>query len=292
MSSSKVGRCKLCQREGSLLDSHLIPAFVSRWVKQTSATGFMRGFEEPNVRKQDFPTLPLLCSDCEQRFSSSEKKFAEAIFFPCHEGRTRFAYEEWLLYFAASLGWRCLVASNREGLQDHPQHVAPVDAARDIWADFLLGRREGVGPYRFNLFFTPVGGWSTAKVPDGLNWYFRNADMTPVFSRTRAATYAKLPGMFFWTSIVPPDPGGWKRTRITRRGTIRSKQQIISDGAVGEFLMHRADTIFKKINDLSPTQKQRIEDAVRRNPDRAATSGSFEAWLQDERIRIENRFKS
>ena len=292
MGVSSTAACRLCGNGTAIVGSHVMPAFVARWIKQTSATGFLRSFEAPNQRKQDFPTVPLLCPDCEQRFSASEKKFAELIFVPFHEGRTRFSYEDWLLYFAVSLAWRCLTASKREGLQDHPQHAAPVDLACDTWADFLLRRSDGVGPYRFNLFFTPFGGRSDARVPDGFNWYLREADMTPVYSKTRAAAYAKLPHMFFWTSIVPPDPGGWRGTRIAAHGTIRAKNQIMKDGVVGEFLMNRADVVFKRISDLSPMQKRRIEDAVRRNPDRAVSSQSFEAWLHDERLRQENRFKS
>jgi hypothetical protein len=242
---------------------------------------------------QDFPTVPLLCQDCEQRFSASEKKFAELIFVPFHEGRIRFSYEEWLLYFAVSLAWRCLTTSKRVGLQDHPQHAAPVDLACETWADFLLGRTNLVGPYRFNLFFTPGGGRSTARLPDGLNWYLLGgADMTPVYSKTLAAAYAKLPGMFFWTSIVPHDPGGWKGTRIAKHGTIRAKDQMMKEAAVGGFLMDRVDVVYKRISDLSATQKRRIEDAARRDPERTANSRSFEAWLHDERLRRENKFKS
>ena len=291
MGLSSAASCRLCRNETTLVQSHLVPAFVARWIKATSATGLFRGFEDPNQRRQDFPTLPFLCTECEQRFSTAEKRFAELIFVPFHGGRTRFFYEDWLLYFAVSLAWRCLAASKREGLQDHPHHAAPVDLACDAWADFLLGRSDRVGPYRFNLFFTPFGPRSDARLPDGLNWYLREADMTPVYSNTRAAVYAKLPCMFFWASIVPPDPGGWRGTRIAAHGTIRAKNQIMKDGAVAEFLMNRADAIFKKINDLSPTQKRRIEDTVRRDPDRVLSSHSFEAWLHDESLRHENRLK-
>ncbi len=116
--------------------------------------------------------------------------------------------------------------------------------------------------------------------------------MTAVYSKAFAATYVKLPGMVFWTSIVPPDPGGWKGTRIAKHGTIRSnKSQIVKDADVGIFLMSRADTIFRKINELSPQQKQRIEDTVLRDPHRAVQSLSFEAFLQDERLRRDNSFK-
>jgi len=235
----------------------------------------------------------LLCHDCEQRFSPSEKKFAELIFVPFHDGRSRFLYEEWLLYFAVSLAWRFLATSNNEGLQDHPRHVEPVDQARQAWAEFLLGRTDSVGPHRFNLFFTPLGGSSESRVADGLAWYFlRGADMTTVYSEARAATYVKLPGMLFWTSIVPPDPGGWSGTRISKRGTLRQRAQTLGERWAGQFLMERADRVYKRISNLSTQQNQRIADSIRRDPARAAQSRSFQAWLDDERLRQENSSKS
>src|ERR1700683_5483083 len=150
----KSSVCALCDGEGELRDSHVVPAFVAKWIKETSATGYLRGYQVPNQRMQDLPTTSLLCDECEQRFSVAEKKFAEMIFRPFTDGRSRFPYQDWLLYFATSLSWRCLASSNGEGLQDHPEHRAAVDRAKEAWADFLLGRTDNVGPYRFNLFFT------------------------------------------------------------------------------------------------------------------------------------------
>jgi hypothetical protein len=207
-----------------------------------------------------------------------------------NDGRSRFPYEEWLLYFAVSLAWRCLATSGEEGLRDHPHHLDAVGRARDTWTGYLLGKSDYAGPYRFNLFFTPLGGSSDSRVPDGLSWYFmRGTDMTPVYSKALVATFIKLPGMLFWTSIVPPDPGGWKGTRIAKRGTLRQKDQGMDEG---QFLMDRVDLIYKRINNLSSQQSQRITDTVRRNPERAAQSGSFKAWLDDERIRRANKLKS
>jgi len=186
-----------------------------------------------------------------------------------------------------------LETSTGEGLKDHPQHVDPISRARAAFASFLLGNRGEIRPYRFNLLFAPGGGSSEARLPEGLNWYLvRGADMTAVYSKSLAAAYVKLPGMLFWTSIVPPDPGGWKGTRIAKHGTIRSnKNQIVKDADVGTFLMGRADTIYKKISDLSPEQKRRIEDTTSRDSRRAVESQSFETFLQDERLRRDNRFK-
>jgi len=285
--------CRLCGSEAEILESHVIPAFVGTWIKETSATGFLRGYHAPNRRMQDLPTARLLCGVCEQRFSRSEKKFVELLFRPFHDGRSRFFYEKWLLDFAVSMAWRCLATSNREGLRDHPHHTDAVKSARDTWTRYLLAQSDYAGPYRFNLFFTPLGGSSDSPVPDGLNWYFmRGADMTPVYSTACAATFIKLPGMLFWTSIVPPDPGGWRGTRIAERGTLRQSRQAMGERAAGQFLMDRVDLIYKRINNLSPQQSQRIIDSVRRNPERAAQSGSFEAWLDDERIRRANAPKS
>ena len=67
--SPLTSECGLCGNLAELRDSHIVPAFVARWIKDTSATGFLRGFHQPNRRVQDFPTKRLLCEGCEQRFS-------------------------------------------------------------------------------------------------------------------------------------------------------------------------------------------------------------------------------
>jgi len=289
MSMTAEARCKLCDGNGPLLQSHVIPAFVARWIKKTSATGFLRTFHEPNRRVQDFRSVRLLCQACEQRFASAEDKFARLMFVPFHQGRSRFPYDDWLLYFAVSLAWRCSVTSDDEQLRKYPQHVEAVEAARFAWANCLLDRADTIAPYRFNIFFTPAGVTSGSVLPEGLAWYLLRApDGTPVYSAARTAIYVKLPGMFFWTSIVPPDPGGWRGTKIGGRGTLRSKNQVIRERPVGQFLMNRVETVFKRMSDLSPMQRQRINDDIMGNPERAAVSKTFDALLDDQRIRGEN----
>jgi len=75
------GKCALCNKESDLRVSHIIPRFVSVWLKQTSATGFLRGTKNPEKRMQDLPKLPFLCGDCKQNFSKLENYFAKNIFF-------------------------------------------------------------------------------------------------------------------------------------------------------------------------------------------------------------------
>ncbi len=116
--------------------------------------------------------------------------------------------------------------------------------------------------------------------------------MTSVYSKVRAATYTKIPGMLLWTSIVPPEPGGWRGTRIAKRGTLRQRNQHLAEAAAGAFLMDRAKLIYQRIDSLSPEQRERIAAAVSRDPERAAGSQSFAAWLEDERLRCENKHKA
>ena len=67
-----LGTCALCGQQKDLRKSHIVPRFVGKWLKSTSATGFLRGVKNPELRLQDLPTLPLLCGDCEQIFSKLE----------------------------------------------------------------------------------------------------------------------------------------------------------------------------------------------------------------------------
>src|SRR5262245_14566714 len=102
------GRCRLCHDEAPLQLSHVLPAFVTRWLRETSV-GHIRMVETPNRRVQDGPKAHLLCTKCEQVFSGWEKAFAERIFEPFHAsgvGETRVRYQDWALEFATSVSWR------------------------------------------------------------------------------------------------------------------------------------------------------------------------------------------
>src|SRR3989304_9636938 len=106
------GTCALCRQQKDLRKSHIIPRFVSKWLKSTSATGFLRGVVKPEMRRQDLPTFPMLCEECEQIFSKLESYFAREIFYPfMDEGKRDIAYDGTLLRFIISLSWRTLKTS-------------------------------------------------------------------------------------------------------------------------------------------------------------------------------------
>jgi hypothetical protein len=63
------GTCAFCGEHKSLKDSHVLPAFVYRWLRTRSGTGHIRNTENPNRRVQDGLKFPWLCGDCESQFN-------------------------------------------------------------------------------------------------------------------------------------------------------------------------------------------------------------------------------
>ena len=74
--------CSLCHESKKLKESHFIPKFVGKWLKRTSATGYLRNIDNINKRQQDSLKDYLLCNDCELLFSGWEKQFSEKMFIP------------------------------------------------------------------------------------------------------------------------------------------------------------------------------------------------------------------
>src|ERR1041384_7712632 len=102
-----VEPCRLCGKTAELKLSHIIPAFVFRWKRQTSANGYLRMADAPNKRVQDGIKKYWLCEACEARFSRVEDRFSAHVFYPfANEDASRVRYAPWMLQFAASLVWR------------------------------------------------------------------------------------------------------------------------------------------------------------------------------------------
>jgi hypothetical protein len=103
------GTCRLCGNQADLRQSHIIPAFVFRWLRDTSGTGHIRTSDEPNLRVQDGLKRPWLCGLCEERLNRSETEFATNIFHPyLTNSGARLRYAAWLMHFCTSLSWRVL----------------------------------------------------------------------------------------------------------------------------------------------------------------------------------------
>jgi hypothetical protein len=75
-----MGKCYFCGKNESIKNSHIIPAFIINWLKNTSLTKHIRSSVNANRRVQDGEKLDLLCNTCENDFSKNELRFKDNIF--------------------------------------------------------------------------------------------------------------------------------------------------------------------------------------------------------------------
>ena len=141
-----------------------MPKFAFDWLR--TERGGLRDLATPNLLVQDGVKPRLLCGACEGLFGSWERQVSERIFRPLHKGTaSSFSYGPWLLKFAVSLSFRVLALHGQElvRLKDGPPvssarraSVARLGTASGLWAPFLKGDRDTLGPYEHFCFALPL----------------------------------------------------------------------------------------------------------------------------------------
>jgi hypothetical protein len=262
--------CRLCGKTKELRESHILPGFVFRWQKETSATGYLRSRQQPNRRVQDGRKLPLLCGDCEQRFNQWETEFAKRIFYLMTRGdAARASYGPWLLLFCASVSWRVLVFF-KEIINDFdhiPTALLPtVERAEITWREFLLGSR----PHPHEQHILPLPGeiiqsYTHSDMPANINRYlFRTPDMSVPTINEGAFTYSKLGPFIILGFLAMPRPKQWVGIKVnTHGGTLRPREYVMPSHSMNFSLT-------KPTKRTSEKQTAKIAEAYRANMDRAA----------------------
>jgi hypothetical protein len=269
-----------------LLYSHLIPRFAVKWLKKTSATGYLRSLLSGR-RQQETRREYLLCPNCERLLGRDEKRFAERIFVPYQQKphlQTSFVYEEWLLRFLVGLHWRALVT-----MDPVPENVRAVfAAAEERWRKYLLGQAPDPGATEFHVQFSDVIDHSTFDLPKKINWYLaRSFDASPIHTPSDdALMYVKLPRLILLAFITPRDPKeeDWNGTQVSAQGVIHTKQNV-STARFGEFLLGRARAIEDAPPTLTARQKRKMFEQAQVDPRPFLGSDSFQVHLADRRMR-------
>jgi hypothetical protein len=268
-----TGVCRLCGQTRDLRDSHIVPKFVFDWMKQTGGTHF-RVSGTPNRRVQDGRKYPLLCEECEQRFSGKEKWFSENIFDPyIGRGVKSLPYDGSLFYFLVSVLWRALQDEWAEVPPGHPFR-ARLELAEQEWRTFLLG---GPVPPTFNdlhLFLTDVSVQEDSQPVVNFNRYFARAvDHTIASSQRQCFVYAKFARFIAFAGVGGLDPALLIGTKIYPAGSTLTLPQEMRDGGVGEFMLDRARTLNEMIA-LGTSQKQKsvVTEAFRKQAEKILKS--------------------
>ena len=149
-------KCALCQQEKELQLSHIIPKFAGRYLKETSI-GNIRNQENPNRTVQDIEKHYLLCHDCEELFSASERYFSQTIFYPyLRDHEQEFSYSNQLFYFITSLSWRSLyldIVNFVRGGDIKIEVLEKMIDADKVMRKFLLRERDDIGTIENHIFF-------------------------------------------------------------------------------------------------------------------------------------------
>jgi len=228
-------KCKLCNQEKEIVQSHIVPKFVVRFLKETGP-GFFRTFENPNIKHQDIAKLPLLCRDCEVMLSREEDYFNREIFHPLLKDQwTSISYSESLYFFLISVLWRNLVSKFEEykkGLKHFREILARTERAWRIY----LSNRENDPQTDVHLFITDI---LTDSIPvRRFNSYLTRAvDITIASSQKDCFVYTKFARFCIFAPLTNYDHTLWVNTKVMNGKGILSGIYVTRDSNQWPFFL-------------------------------------------------------
>lgn len=290
-------KCRLCQQDKNLRESHIIPAFVYRWIKETSATGYLRFVKNVNLRAQDGVKVKLLCDDCEGILNVFETKFSREIFYPYvnkvlnEEGVAQgniksFQYSDWLLKFIISLQWRVSVLENNLSKNYLDYHKKDMESYLEKWRLFLLGERKDTDICETHLIFLQNLAASEGVFPESMNdrvvyYLLRATDGTIITTNKKLGVFSKIGPIAFYTFIKPAALKRTTDTKIHLRGMIKIGQNISNPDIVDFLFINRPNQTMGLLK-FSEKQQQVISESFLKDPKKSFNSMTAKAFESDQ----------
>lgn len=264
--------CALCLSDSPLRESHLVPAFVYAWLKESSP-GLLRTADTPNRRVQDGFTASLLCDACEGLFATWEKAFAEQVFRPhVVAGGTPVSteYGAWCLKFAVSVSFRVatyFLAQPRDDADPHDD--ALTREAVNAWRAFLTDQSPHPGPYEQHLVILDT---VEAPLQRRLSPYFnryvlRSVHLDILHSRSAQIVFSKMCQFLLFGWIRQEAPRKWRNTKLhLKRGVLGPCEYALPE-AILSYLNEKADATAGALASLSDAQRTKLERHLWANVD-------------------------
>jgi hypothetical protein len=298
MIPSSKSKCSLCLHSTSLCESHIIPSFAYKWIKETSATGFVRGGINPDIRKQDGPKLKLLCEKCEVILNKAETLFANNIFYPyvnmelddygCATGTVKsIQYNDWLLRFVISIHWRLLVSKDYSTNNKRPAIVIEkLNTIQEEWRQFLLKERNNTGECESHIVFLQNMIAGRGRLPENINkkinyYLLRVIDGTPVSRKKEISIFSKIGPIAFFTTIIPCKLKKTADSRLRMKGTVKTAQHLSHPLLTNFLFITRPNEVMPKMK-FSDKQWDKIEASYKKDLRRTVNSMSIKAYESDE----------
>jgi hypothetical protein len=279
-----AGICRLCKMEAELKLSHFIPKFVGRWVKETSATGYIRFNHSINKRAQDIVKDYWLCGACEQLSSSWEREFANRVFYPfLNEKKSEAKYSAWLSKFCASLTWRTLTYVRSQNSARSEKTNIVLDEAEGALASYLLGHADTLGKYEQHLYpLEEMSETSVKNAPPNLNRYFlRTMQMDLLESESSIMIYTKLPGFMLLGLTGHKESNRMRSSRIALRDGTLSPRTYWWPTGFAEYMFEKVRGISSTYSSMDKAQMDKITQSILDNPEKFRNSGTFKAFKHD-----------
>lgn len=278
------GTCAFCERETVLLNSHVLPAFVYRWLRDRSGTGHIRHTENPNRRVQDGLKLPWLCNECESLFSKDETAFATHAFHRWHSGNHEIPYGQWLLRFCVSVSWRVLrfARGKNEKHQYSSTQNTLMDQADKRWRAFLRGEVNHPGDFEQHLLiFDLIESTTVPDLPNNFNRFMSGAVTLDIIGSEKSLmTFAKL-GNFIVFGSIQKGSHHWEGTKVRVRHGLLKPGDFAIPSALLSLFKEKAVIAHKAMLSVSPAQIEKIDRTILTNMDHFAKSEQFKSILAD-----------
>ena len=284
--------CKLCQDSDDLRVSHILPRFLGKYLKDTSATGFLTAIDtegQPS-RSQDIYKTKLLCNRCETILNETETFFARTIFHPFKQGGTvTIPIDDRLGRFAVSVSLRALWVMQ---LVDEPLAEKWKDKLYSLeteWRNYLLMTPNfimGKNSHHILLCSEYLLAAGLKDNPNLLLSVMRTSAFYLFEQFGQAYVFANLAGVQIVSMISPPELPVSRGMQVYPDQTFGVDTRAgIGWGGYFQNLLKFTKELNAAGNRLSDAQKETIEQAMNKDPKRAVNSEDARILIMQQILR-------
>ena len=284
--------CKLCKDSEDLRVSHVLPRFLGKYLKETSATGFLTSVDtngKPS-RTQDLYKRKLLCDRCESILNEAETFFANIVFHPFKQGKLKAVpLDDRLGRFAISVSLRALWIMQ---ILAHPLAEKWKDKLCELeteWRNYLLRTPNfimGNNSHHILLCNENLLAAGLKDSPNLIQSVLRTSAYYLFEKFEKAYVFANLAGVQIISMISPPELPVSKGTQVYPNQTFG----VVSPPGIGWGgyfqnlieLARKCDAVRNRFSDL---QKKMIERAMNKDPERATMSEDARIYRMQQELR-------